>query len=1022
MTVAIDSRISDSVRKILNQIRDTGPEEFVYLIGSDLRRTELSPTESDVIASTTETEINDPTRRAMHMALAIWDAAAAPAWAENTAATTPERRERIYDLLEISPEARAKLDAEFPSASQMDAMIVDPNHWTPWYDADRKTSHDFYWRAYRGVLESKGWDVDALATLDRSTTEIVQRLADPSGAKGYQTKGLVVGHVQSGKTANFTGIIAKAIDSGYRLVIVLTGTIELLRGQTQRRLDMELIGEENILDGADINDAESIRDIDYIGSQDSDWYGGKFLRHGQDIHSLLEVPAIKRLTTADKDYKKLRLGRDALDFRRTGELRDTGKPVYAPENIYSVDARIAVMKKNTTALKNLLHDLRNIRADGKEIPALIIDDEADQASVNTVNPRSKTEIAAEVKRRSAINKLIADLLKELPRAQYVGYTATPFANVFISPDDSEDLFPKDFLVSLRPSSQYMGGRYFHDLWSLEEGDKGNPAFSNEAAFVRGLHADGDQDPAGEEKEILQALDAFVLSGAIKKWRESISEQFSYRHHTMLVHESVRTSEQSDLAQKFRRAWEHAGYSSPAGLARLRTLYESDFVRVHDSREQWNALPLPADFTALKQFVGETIDAVTADRDPVVVVNGTKDSDYNAMDFQLRPYWRIMVGGAKLSRGFTVEGLTISYYRRRATAADTLMQMGRWFGYRPGYGDLVRLYIARDIVDGRGKSYDLYDAFTSIIEDEEEFRDQLQKFSEIQEDGRPVVRPIHVPPLVFQQLPWLRPTGVNKMYNAVLQYEGDGGAVKDFNAHDYRGNGDRNSKHFNAVKPLLASLSAPQDFTGINGLPFKARVGIASTELVLNALREVKLLSPDQLNPTIHMIEKARDEETLSDWAIVVPDLGDNYRRSVEGTSVSLSERRRRRDRPGFAGSERRHRAVLEVITQKPDREAEAGAIAADLSTETRGALLLTFTFDPAVSEEEMASEGRAEASRIKRSAWPEVITSPNVATLLSLAMPYNSAPRGRIGFGVRREADPNKAIVDTDPEKADSES
>ncbi|MEJ6555545.1 Z1 domain-containing protein [Microbacterium esteraromaticum] len=1016
MNESVDPRVAASTRKILVQIRDTGPEELLFLIQTDLRRTELRPTEADVIAAVTVEKLNDPARRAMHMALAVWDATTTPDWGDGSQPATPNRRERIYDLLEISPEARERLDDEFPSASQLDAMIVDPNHWTPWYDEERRTAHDFYWRAYQGVLERKGWDIDALATLDRSTTEIVQRLSDPSASEGYQTKGLVVGHVQSGKTANFTGIVAKAIDAGYRLVIVLTGTIELLRGQTQRRLDMELVGEENILDGSDRNDAESIRGIDYIGTQDSDWYSGKFLKHGQDVHSLPEVPAIKRLTTADKDYRKLRLGKDALDFRRTGELMDTGKPVYAPENIYSVDARIAVMKKNTTSLKNLLHDLRNIRADGREIPALIIDDEADQASVNTVNPRSKKEVDAEVKKRSAINKLIADLLKELPRAQYVGYTATPFANVFISPDDSEDLFPKDFLVSLQPSSQYMGGRYFHDLWGVDEVDKGDPAHSNEAAFVRALRADGDKQPEAEEAEILGALDSFVLSGAIKKWRESVDGQFAYRHHTMLVHESVRTAEQSDLADKFRKVWRTQGsYSSPAAFARLRTLYETDFAAVNGSRPEWSDLPMPDDFSELKPFVGEAVDAITVDNDPVVVVNGTKDSDYNAMDFQLRPYWRIMVGGAKLSRGFTVEGLTISYYRRRATAADTLMQMGRWFGYRPGYGDLVRLYIARDIVDGRGKSYDLYDAFTSIIEDEEEFRDQLRKFAEIQEDGRPVVRPIHVPPLVFQQLPWLRPTGTNKMYNAVLRYEGDGGVVKDFNAHDYRGDGSRNAQHFKAVQPLLVDLTEPKEFLGINGTHFIARSTIVTTEAMLSALRQFELFSPDQLNPTIRMIEKAADEGTLTDWAVIVPELDDSYRRSISGTTISMAERQRRADRPGFAGSERRHRATLEIITQNEKPSAQAGDNALDLSTNTRGALLLTFAFDPEVSEDERQLHGRADAARIKRAAWPDLVEPEDVATLFSLAMPYKSAPRGRIGFGVRREDDADNPIVDPEP-------
>lgn len=1008
--------VTAALRDALNGIRDSGPEPLLELLEFKLRRSEAQPTEALVAEAVTVPELGDETRRAMHMALAQWDAQADPSWGEGTPEWSADRRERIYELLELSADARHLLDNHFPSASRMDTMIVDPENWVPWYDEDRRGAHDFYWRAYRGVLERKGWSAEAIATLNRSTSEIVGRLADPSAEVGYQTKGLVVGHVQSGKTANFTGIVAKAIDAGYRLIIVLTGTIELLRAQTQRRLDMELVGEENILDGADRTDADSIRDIDYIGSNDADWYANRFLKHAIDIHSTEGVPAIKRLTTVGKDYRKLRLGKDALDFRRTGGLTNQVKPVYDSENIDSVDVRIAVMKKNTTALKNLLHDLRNIRADTREIPVLIIDDEADQASVNTVNPRAKSAMTAESKKRSAINGLIADMLATMPRAQYVGYTATPFANVFISPDDSEDVFPKDFLVSLEPSEEYMGGPQFHDLWGIDEEDKGDPSRSNEAAFVRGLHADGDQDPSGERTEIMAAIDAFVLSGAIKKWRETASDEFEYRHHTMLVHESVRTAEHSQLAEEFRSVWSQGQYSAPAGLRRLRDLFAADFLPVHDSRPEWAKLPMPDTFDELKPHIGATVDAIMADGDPVVVVNGTKDSDYDQADFQTRPYWRMMIGGAKLSRGFTVEGLTVSYYRRRATAADTLMQMGRWFGYRPGYKDLVRLYIGRDVVDGRGKSYDLYDAFTSIIEDEEDFRAQLRKFSELTEEGKPVVRPIHVPPMVFQQLPWLRPTGANKMYNAVLRYEGEGGIVKDFNAHDYRGDGSRNAKHFAAVAPWLCGLSSIKQFFGVNGTHYEAKTTVLSTQEIAEALRQFELLSRDQLLPTIRMMEKAEREGTLKDWAIIVPELDQSYRRNVDGVTVSLMERRRRQDRPGFAGSERRHRAALEAIAQNPEAYVTAGPAAEALISSTRGALLLTFSIDPVVlpSEKSDDGSGRASAQRVKRDQWPNPVTSADVATLISLALPYGSAPRGRIGFGVRRGDLSSHAIIDTD--------
>lgn len=1003
--------IVNAVRDTLVAIRDSGPEALLEFVAFRLRKTGLSITEAELIDRVTAPDLGGEPRKSMHMAISQWDADTGVAWADKTDAWTADRRIRIFDLLELGDEARARIDDAYPSIAKLDTMIADPGDWEPWYDEKRRREHDFYWHAYRGVLAAKNWDPEAIAALNKSAVDVVGRLADPAGDASYPTKGLVVGHVQSGKTANFTGIIAKAIDAGYRLVIVLTGTIELLRGQTQRRLDMELVGEENILEGRDRKDADAIRNVDYIGNDDADWIAGKFLKHGIDIHSSLDIPAIKRLTFLGRDYRQLKAGLDALDFRRTGELRNPAKPVYDPENIYFVDARLAVVKKNTTALKNLLRDLQDVRADLKEIPVLIIDDEADQASVNTVNPSSK-QAQTDQKKRSTINALINDLLNKMPRAQYIGYTATPFANVFISPDDSHDLFPKDFIVSLTPSAEYMGGTKFHDLGGLDEFEKGDPEYSNEAAHVRDLLADDDDS---EREEIQDALDAFVLSGAIKKWRQANDETLTFRHHTMLVHQSVRVAEHADLAAAFRSVWAQAGYSTPSGFARLRALYVSDFLVVHDSRTEWDGLAMPDQFDDLKPFIGATIDAIMVAGNPVVVVNGSKESDYDAMDFMTQPYWRVMIGGAKLSRGFTVEGLTVSYYRRRATAADTLMQMGRWFGYRPGHQDLVRLYIGRDVVDGQNRSYDLYDAFTSIIEDEEEFRAQLHKFSELREDGKPVVRPIHVPPMVFQQLPWLRPTGRTKMYNAVLKYEGDGGEVKDFNAHDYRGDGTRNIRHFDAVANWVEGLDPElEEFYGVGGTKFTARTQVLSTRQVLVALRDFELLAKDQLLPTIAMIEKAVSESTLDDWLLVVPylgddNLGDDRVREVAGISVPLIERRRRADRPGFSGSERRHRGVLEHVTGKKD-SIDAGPVATRLASPTRGAILLTFTIDPELLVGEQGA-GRADAARVKRPPLGEPVSSNDVATLLSLALPYDSAPRGRIGFGVRREDLQDEAIV-----------
>lgn len=996
--------IETAVRGALDGMRESGPDEFAVTVNFLLRKTELQLDEEAFLATVVDEDVNAVSRRALHVALARWDAQSEGGWIEDTAPGTPQRRALILSKLAFSDAGSSKVDETFPSVSRRDIVIASPGPWDPWYTPERKKSHDFYWNAYSGVLEAKGWDPAAIAALDESTSDIVGRLADPSGATSYQSKGLVVGYVQSGKTANFTGIVSKAIDAGYRLIIVLTGTIELLRSQTQRRLDMELIGEENILGGKDRDNPDAVKDVDYIGADDTDWFDNKFLRHGVSIVDQEDVPSIKRLTTSSGDYKLLKAGLDTLDFRRAGELADRTKPLYDSVNLFGADVRIAIVKKNKSVLEKLLRDLQDVHADLREIPTLIIDDEADQASVNTTNPRRRKK-SKDDKDRTAINDLISQLLGKLERAQYVGYTATPFANVFISPDDSEDIFPRDFIISLQPSPEYMGGKKFHDLERLDPEEKRDPGISNERAFVRDLKADKDDT---EKPEIQKALDAFVLSGAIKLWRSAQDPKLRFRHHTMLVHESIRTADQADLADLVREVWSESEYSSPAGLARLRDHYESDFMVVHESRE-WGT-SLPSSFSALRSFIGEAIDKITAATDPVVIVNGSKESDYSAMDFQTGQYWRVMVGGAKLSRGFTVEGLTVSYYRRRATAADTLMQMGRWFGYRPGYEDLVRLYIAREVADARGKTYDLYDAFTSIIQDEEDFRAQLLRFSEYDEKGHPQVRPIDVPPMVFQQLPWLKPAAANKMYNAVLDFQGNGGALRDFARQaDRDKNGLVNSRHFATVRSWVESMGEKQEFnykdpTTQKVGAFAARVAIVPAEEMYERLQAFEWTENYSLSADLSFLRRAMDSGQLRDWVVMLPYLKDSAIRHVDGLELPLLTRSRREDRGGFSGSSFRQRDAIERIAGK--ETAHGGKAASALYTPTRGAMLLTFAADP-------ASEDRSERNP---KTWPEDVRSNDVATLFSFAVPYLSAPRGRIGFRVRDTTKSNSPIVD-DPSR-----
>ena len=372
---------------------------------------------------------------AFRTALAKWDNVLGEEWVEQTDQNSSNRRSIIYKNLELDKEFVNLCDQKFPFKELEQPTVIAIEH-TAWYDDTAKKAHQFYWDAYSKQLARERWTEDSILQLDDSTNRIVERLANPSSEAAYQTKGLVVGYVQSGKTANFTGVIAKAADAGYKLIIVLAGILDVLRSQTQRRIDKDMIGQE-------------LLDREY--ETDHDW--DEFLKHGAKP-STLGAFDWYRLTGSESDYRRLGRGVEALQFEAP-----LGKPLWHKDNLYQIRTRIAVVKKNPAVLRRLLGDLRLLQRRGigaplNQIPTLIIDDEFDQASINV--KAASGDIAP-------TNQAIVDLLKVLPRGQYIGYTATPFANVFVDPENEADIFPKDFLLALPRPEGYMGVSDFYDL-------------------------------------------------------------------------------------------------------------------------------------------------------------------------------------------------------------------------------------------------------------------------------------------------------------------------------------------------------------------------------------------------------------------------------------------------------------------------------------------------------------------------------------------------------------------------------
>jgi hypothetical protein len=681
---------------------------------------------------------NDGSRKLLNRQLSVWDYESGAPWTAETPPNTAGRRRRIYELLQIDKKLQAVLDEYIPAyTGPGNTLVDDPKNPKDWYTFEFRNSRNFYWRRISDFLAAvRNISPGSLASLDAATTTIVERLADPANILPKGARGLVVGYVQSGKTTNFTGVIAKAIDAGYRLIIVLSGTTNLLRNQTQRRLDMDLVGQENILRGAD----EFEQEHDYRG--DPDW-PKKFISYGKRP-SLLGQVDITRLT-GTQDFEGRNADFNPLEFEF--EKKNKIKPLYARENLDHAGARIIVVKKNTDRLKQLVRDLRAVgKSKCAEIPALIIDDESDQASINTVDPDKVAD-----NKRSAINGHIVQILERLPRAQYLGYTATPFANVFVNPKDPIDLYPRDFMLSLDRPIGYMGAREFHDFEAALPG-----RLTNERAYVREIP----KTNGSTDDRLVEAIDAFVLAGALKKFREKFGD-IKFKHHTMLFHTSSFKADQVLDSGRIRALWKEGAYDSPEpGMKRLKEMLE-DFRTVWRDRGEALGLRFPKSFEELKPSLGAALADIRRG-DPVLMINSADDADIPNSDAN-DGVWKIFVGGAKLSRGYTIEGLTVSYFLRAAKLQDTLMQMGRWFGFRDGYQDLVRLYIGRNSRVGK-KTLDLYKAFESMCKDEEDFREQLAMYS-----GKSGITPLEVPALVFNSHPQLRPTAKNRMFNAEVTW-------------------------------------------------------------------------------------------------------------------------------------------------------------------------------------------------------------------------------------------------------------
>lgn len=550
-------------------------------------------------------------------------------------------------------------------------VLFDPKGHIDWLPARRASIRWRFWNRYQTFLEDiEELPQEAVTSIDSRTETILELLEDPTRTGAWERTGLVVGSVQSGKTGNFLGLACKALDAGYKLVIILAGIHDSLRTQTQIRMEEAVLGyntESNLFFDSG-NERVGVGTIEFeedlvINSMTSRGDKGDF--------------AADRLNTA------FRIGSDPF---------------------------IVVVKKNASILKNLHRWLvgrngvdRNGRKVIPAVPMLMIDDEADHSSINV--GKLPAGVRPEDVEPSTINRRIRTLLMAFERRAYVGYTATPFANIYVDPDVEHqdygsDIFPRSFILTLEPPPNYVGvDRVFGRDSDPDQGIDGT-----EGLPIRELVTDFEAlFPAGHKPTfrperlpdtLIEAIKIFILSCTARAARGQANV-----HNSMLVHVTRYVDVQRQVtdmvkeALRFvqRRIQQETSSGAKSIRAELRALWESKCVPV--TRAIADELCPEMGWDQIEPFLLESSSRITA-----ISLNGKSDDVLDYSRQRTTGISVIAVGGDKLSRGLTLEGLTVSYYMRVSRMYDSLMQMGRWFGYRNGFIDLCRIYTTQQLVD------------------------------------------------------------------------------------------------------------------------------------------------------------------------------------------------------------------------------------------------------------------------------------------------------------------------------------
>lgn len=569
-------------------------------------------------------------------------------------------KSKIFLECELSSLEEEKMLKEIESLFQITIQAgtqIVKTGWQPWLHLrTEEQKKDFYTQRYKNYLfRNTDMPNSVVNEIFSSTDKILECMANPFQTDGFKKKGLVVGHVQSGKTANYIALINKAADVGYKLIILIAGVHNNLRTQTQKRVNEGFIGFDSLK--------------------------REFLGVGTGLDGELSKRPIS-FTNTESDFKKTILKSQTFD------------PVNSKVPV------ILVIKKNSSTLKNIISWLETSKDKDtfiRNYPMLLIDDEADNASINTKKKPNEA---------TAINKQIRQILNMFYKVSYIGFTATPFANIFIDPDAEheeykDDLFPDDFIISLETPSNYFGAKKVF----LEESEKYLKTITdNETCFPVPLPKDFKID--GMPESFFEAMNLFVLTIGIKKIRGiktphtsmlvNVTHKNDYQIEVKNIIQEELTSLLNAIKWNYKKTFSDAMKNEK--IAKLHQLWQNEYKCTND-------------FIQILEEIVKLEGQIKT-----LLINSKSKEQLNYDDYKDDGGLHVIaVGGYSLSRGFTLEGLTVSYFLRNTAMYDTLLQMGRWFGYRDSYDDICRVYLTE-------KSLNWYAHIASVLEDlREEFK-------------------------------------------------------------------------------------------------------------------------------------------------------------------------------------------------------------------------------------------------------------------------------------------------------------